>query len=123
LITAAAGLLARYKCTKEPEDLEKFMSLSKGALELCPPSTPLFLTAYNALFPALIEMFERKSEGLEECVHFCSLALDLCPPGHRDRPHSLISLAVAKLAHFKFTSRQEDMDDSITSLREAIELL
>lgn len=47
----------------------------------------------------------------------------LCLLGYPDRLHSLTNLAVAKHACFEFSGRQEDVDGSIISLREAIEVL
>ncbi|EKM52591.1 uncharacterized protein PHACADRAFT_211831 [Phanerochaete carnosa HHB-10118-sp] len=122
LVAMATGLLVRSERTGDPGDLQQSASPSRDALELCSPEIPALL---NTLVPALIAISARESErsGLETCIELGNQALTLCPLGHLDRPHPLINLAVAQLARFEFAGRQEDIDNSITSLREAIGLL
>ncbi|KAH8111135.1 TPR-like protein [Phellopilus nigrolimitatus] len=61
-------------------------------------------------------------ENLEESIANLRDALDLCPPGHPERPSSLNNLGNAVRTRFEQTGRMEDLEESIALHRDALEL-
>ncbi|EKM60625.1 uncharacterized protein PHACADRAFT_189751 [Phanerochaete carnosa HHB-10118-sp] len=126
-VTLAAGLLARFERARKPEDLVQSVFLCGDIYELCLSPAPLLLALYSTFVPASFTLFRYLEEQLilEASISMGSEALALCPPGHPNRPHSLINLAYAKYIRFIYAKPQgsSKSDDAVVSPRETVESL
>ncbi|KAI5988113.1 hypothetical protein EDC04DRAFT_2912663 [Pisolithus marmoratus] len=98
------ALYGRFKADGRIDNLDEVITLLRDALELQPIRE------------------SRGSCDLEEAITFGRAALELCPPGHRDRCVSLHNLGCDLRTRFMKQAAVADLEEAIELLRTTLEL-
>lgn len=131
LRTYANALLKRFERTgvTAKEDIDKVIALKEEALGLTPETDPDLRVRLEGLGEAFqwryesscstTNLIEAKTD-LNEAIRLKTAALDLTPPGQKNRPFYLNSLSTAIHRRVQLEGSLKDLNQEICLLREAL---
>ncbi|KAG1869950.1 CHAT domain-containing protein [Suillus subluteus] len=118
------ALIRRYRKEHIAIYIQESAQLCFNLLPLYPEGSYLRSIAAGAdgVDYVIFECNNLPIDASDEGLHFRRVVLQLCPPGHQDRPRALDKLACALIIRFRQRGSIVDLDECIQCRREAVSL-